>query len=287
MKKSKVLCFVLFFASSLYAHSAAKGSLFIIGGGSRSESMMKKFVQLAEQVKSGKIIVFPMASSVPDEVGPEQVAEFKKIGAKEVVSFNLTQEQALKPENSAILDEVGGVYFCGGDQARIMKVLLDTPVQKKLLEIYDNGAVIGGTSAGAAVMSEVMITGDERREVKEGHEFETLQAGIVVTSPGLAFIKIAIIDQHFATRKRHNRLISLVAENPRLLGIGIDESTAVLVNPDETFEVLGEKNVVVYDAAQANITLSPSRAIGIFGMTMHVLLPGTKFDLKQRKILNP
>jgi len=287
MKKTAVTLNLLLFVFCLSLPAASKGHLFIIGGGDRPESMMKRFVALAQQVGSGKIVVFPMASSVPNEVGPGLVEEFKKLGATNVEFHILTREQALKEDSSRILDDAGGVYFSGGDQSRQTAVLLNTPIHKKLLEIYEKGAVMGGSSAGAAVMSEVMITGDERREVKEGREFETLQAGIVVTAPGFGFINMAIVDQHFATRKRHNRLISLVAENPKLLGIGIDESTAIIVNPDDTFEVIGEKNVVVYDAARAKIKISPSKAIGISNMIIHVLLPGSRYNLDKRKIVIP
>jgi cyanophycinase len=286
MKKTPVFLALLILVLSFSAYSAPKGHLFIIGGGDRPESMMKRFVALAQQVGSGKIVVFPMASSGPNEVGPGLVEEFKKLGANAEFHI-LTREQALKEDSSRILDDAGGVYFSGGDQSRQTAILLNTPIHKKLLEIYEKGAVMGGSSAGAAVMSEVMITGDERREVKEGREFETLLAGIVVTAPGFGFIKTAIVDQHFATRKRHNRLISLVAENPKLLGIGIDESTAIIVNPDDTFDVIGVKNVVIYDASRAKIKMAPSKAIGISNMVLHVLLPGSRYSLSKRKIVTP
>lgn len=286
MKKSAFPLALLLCASCLALQAAPRGHLFIIGGGDRPESMMRKFVDLARQAGSAKIVIFPMASSVPNEVGPELVEEFKKLGA-EAEYHILTREQALQEDSARVLEGAGGVYFSGGDQARQTAVLLNTPIHKKLLELYENGVVMGGTSAGAAVMSEIMITGDERRKVEDGHEFETLQAGIVVTTPGFGFIKTAIIDQHFATRKRHNRLISLVAENPKLLGIGIDESTAVIVNPDDTFDVIGEKNVIIYDASRAKIKMGSSKGIGISNMTLHVLLPGDRFHLKKRRIFKP
>jgi cyanophycinase len=245
--------------------------------------MMKKFVDLAGQFGSGKIIIFPMASGVPAEVGPEEAAEFKKLGAREAECHILTREQALREDSAKVLEDAGGVFFSGGDQSRLMDILRHTPIHRKLLELYEKGCVVGGTSAGAAVMSEVMITGDERREVKEGHEFETIEAGNVVTVEGFGFLKTAIVDQHFATRKRHNRLISLVAENPQLLGIGIDESTAIIVKPGEVFEVVGEKDVVVYDGSKAKIRIAPSHMIGFTGMLMDVLIPGDRFDLKTRK----
>lgn len=161
----------------------------------------------------------------------------------------------------------------------VTDILLDTPLHKKLLEIYERGAVIGGTSAGAAIMSEIMITGDEKREVKEGREFETIQAGNIVTTRGLGLWKAAIVDQHFATRKRHNRLIALVLEHPELPGIGIDESTAVIVARGTRFEVIGWNNVIVFDARGARIARRDPGAIGGTGLRMHVLLPGDNFDL--------
>jgi len=284
MKKTP-LCFALLLLGPVLAAAAApKGRLFIIGGGNRDAEMTKQFIALSERVDTGSILVFPMASATPAESGAAMVKELKGLGAKNVEFRILTREQAEKPEAAAILDGVGGVYFTGGDQARVTKALLGTPVHRKLLEIYANGAVIGGTSAGAAIMSEVMITGDEVKKPESGHEFETIEAGNVITTPGLGFIKSAVIDQHFATRKRHNRLISVLAEHPALLGIGIDESTAILVRPDETFEVVGEKDVIVYDPGRARFEIKPSKAVGVAGMTLHVLLPGTVFDLKTRTI---
>jgi len=266
------------------AQAKPKGHLFIVGGGDLPAEMTKRFIALAERYDRGRILVFPMAGASPAESGPEQVKEFKDLGAKDVEFRILTREQALLPETAAILDGVGGVYFTGGDQARVTRILVGTPFQKKLVERYEAGAVIGGTSAGAAVMSEVMITGDEVRKPEAGREFETIEAGNVITTPGLGFIRTAVIDQHFATRKRHNRLISVLAEHPALLGIGIDESTAVIIRPDETFEVIGLKDVVVYDPAKARFKIGPAKSIAVEGLVLHVLLPGSVYDLKTRRI---
>ena len=261
----------------------AKGYLFIIGGGDRPASMMKRFLDLAEGFGSGKIIIFPMASSEPAETGARLVAEFKGLGARQAECHILTREQALAEDSPRILEGAGGVFFSGGDQSLQMAVLRGTPVHRALLALYEQGCVMAGTSAGAAVMSEVMITGNERRKVEPGHEFEVLQADNTITVEGLGFIKTAIIDQHFVTRKRHNRLISLVAEMPQLLGIGIDEETAIIVGPEETFEVIGNRNVVIYDGAPASVTITPAKAVGFQGMLMHVLLAGDRFDLKKRQ----
>lgn len=283
MKKVWLLSVLLVFGLAAAAFGDAKGYLFIIGGGDRPESMMRRFVELAGQFGTGKIVIFPMASSEPAKSGASLVAEFKGLGARQVESHILTRKQALAVESVRILDGAGGVFFSGGDQSRQMAVLRGTPVHSALVELYESGCVMAGTSAGAAVMSEVMITGDERRKVKKGHEFETLEAGNIVTVEGLGFIKTAVIDQHFVTRRRLNRLISVIAERPQLLGIGIDEETAIVVRPDEKFEVVGNKQVVIFDAAQAAVTITPTKAIGLRGMAMHVLLAGDVFDLATRE----
>lgn len=287
MKKSFVILVCLSFVLSLPLHAQKKdrGYLFIIGGGERPPSMMKRFIELGGQSSGGKIIIFPMASSQPVESGQSMVEEFKGYGIQDVEYHILNREQALNEESVNILDNVKWIYFPGGDQSRLTKALVDTPIHRRLLEIYEKGGIIGGTSAGAAVMSELMITGDEKRKVEDDHAFEKILAGNIVVTPGLGFIKTAIIDQHFVTRKRHNRLISLVAEHPELLGIGIDEATAIIVKPDQTFEVIGEQNVVVYDATKAKMKIMPSHTIGAFGIIMHLLKPGDKFDLKTKNLL--
>ena len=265
------------------ALAGPKGYLFIVGGGDWPDGMMNRFVDLSGRFGTGRIVILPMASSVPEESAAEETDGFRKLGAKDVVTHMLTREQALDPASAALLDGAGGVFFSGGDQARLTAVLLDTPVHKKLLELYEQGAVIGGTSAGAAVMSEVMITGDEVRKPEAGHEFETIQAANVITSRGFGFVRKAVIDQHFVTRKRYNRLFSLLAEHPDLLGVAIDESTAVLVRPDETFEVVGSKQVIIYDPAEAKFRILPNTNIAFTGLVMHALVAGDTFDLKTRK----
>jgi cyanophycinase len=280
-----LLILVAFSASAFQAQAAPKGYLFIIGGGDRPESMMKRFVDMASRVNSGRIVVLPMASATPEETGRNLVEEFKNLGAKDVVYYNFTRAEAEKYPNARLLADSGGIFFSGGVQTRITEAILDTPIHQMIKQLYEQGAVIGGTSAGAAVMSELMITGDEVRKPEEGHEFETIESGNVILSRGLGFIKTAIIDQHFATRKRHNRLISVIAGHRELVGVGIDESTAIIVNPDQTFVVLGEKNVIIYDPSKAEVNVRNDRALSIRGMTMHVLLDGERYDLKKKRPL--
>lgn len=280
-----VVLALIYLVSPAQAQGRPRGYLFIIGGGTRPEPMMKRFVEMASRAGSGRIVVLPMASATPDETGRSLVEEFKQLGAREVAYYNFTRKEAENYSNARLLAESGGIFFTGGVQTRIIEAILDTPIHNMIKELYQKGAVIGGTSAGAAVMSELMITGDEVRKPEEGHEFETIEAGNVIVARGLGLIKSAIIDQHFATRKRHNRLISIIAGHPELLGLGIDEATAIIVNPDETLEVIGYRNVIVYDSSRARVEVRGDKALSIRGMIMHVLLEGERFDLKKRRPL--
>jgi cyanophycinase len=285
MTKPRFLSFLITLAGLAAAGpllADAKGALFIIGGGDRPESMMRRFAQLVKAAGPGKVIVIPNASSEPQTSGPEMAAELRGLGL-EAEPLLLTREEADRPGSLTALEGASGVYFTGGDQSRITAALQGTAFHRGLLALYERGAVIGGTSAGAAIMSEVMITGDEKRKVEDGHEFETIEPGNVVTVPGLGFIKEAVIDQHFATRKRHNRLISVVAERPGLLGVGIDEATAAVISAGGLLEVVGERNIIIMDAGRARVRLEPGRRLGIDDLVLHVLLPGDLFDLKTRK----
>jgi cyanophycinase len=286
MKRMVYILSCLLSIIPLCVNATPKGHLFIIGGGKRSAEMMKQFIALSEGFRSGKIVILPMASSVPEEVGPEQALQLKNYGARSVVSHILSREDAMDPENTKLFADIGGVFFSGGVQSRLADILLDTPVHKMLIDFYEAGGVIGGTSAGAAVMSEIMITGDEKRAVEEGYEFETIQADNIVTARGFGLIKNVIIDQHFVRRKRHNRLISLVAENPKLLGVGIDESAAIIVNPDDTFDVIGERSVIVYDFSGAKVKIFPAKGVGAHNGRMHILKQGDRFDLKTRNLVS-
>jgi cyanophycinase len=264
-----------------------KGWLFIIGGGERDAPLMKRYIRLAEAHDTGRIVVFTMASSVPDEVGPELLAEFKGNGAKNTVYYNLSHDQAMRPGSERILDGAGGVWFSGGDQALLAAALVGTPIHRRMLDLYDEGAVIGGTSAGAAVMSEFMITGNERVTHGEEGTWEVILADDVLHATGFGFVTKAVIDQHFITRRRHNRLIAVVLQYPSLVGVGIEESTAVLVRPDGRYEVLGEGQVVVYDARRAKTFRSPDGHLGGHGLTMQVLLPGDVYDLDRGRVVEP
>jgi len=269
------------------AAAKPKGHLFIVGGGDRDKPLMRRYVGLAKRNGPAKIIIFTMASSVPLETGPGLVAEFKGYGVEDAAYYHLTREEALDPVNVKILDGVTGVWFSGGDQAKQTAVLLDTPLHKRMIELYNEGCLLGGTSAGAAVMSEFMITGNEKRTGGEEGTWEVILADDVEHTEGFGFVKNAVIDQHFVTRRRHNRLIAVVLQHPTLVGVGIEESTAVLFRPDGKSEVLGEGQVIIYDARRAKTFRSPDGHLGGHGLTVHVLLPGDVYDLAAGRVEEP
>lgn len=257
-----------------------RGSLVIVGGGPRGEAITQKFIALAGGVGNARILVLPMASSLP-ETGPESVEDFRKHGVA-AWTMNLTREQAMDAATTRSLDSATGIWFPGGDQTRIMAVLDGTPTAAAIRARFAAGAVVGGTSAGAAVMSAPMITGDERapggvrRDTTQN--FITIARQDVVLAPGLGLVSGAIVDQHFLRRRRHNRLISVVLEHPSLLGIGIDESTALVVEPGKRWSIIGESAAIVYDARHATITPSGAPILGATDVRMQVLPAGSTFD---------
>ena len=258
---------------------APKGNLVLIGGGKRPAAVMAKFVALAGG-PAARILVVPTASELPDTV---------EVYRKELASFGATNVAGLDvrdrfdAQRKALVEDVGksgGIFFAGGDQRRIVAALYDTPVGKAIEEAYRRGAVVGGTSAGTACMSPVMLTG-------EG-DFKVISSKNVELSPGLGLFPGAILDQHFVARQRQNRLMAVVLEHPQFLGVGVDEATAVWLKPDGTFQVLGQGSVVVYDAAATTVTRAPgdgSVLLGARNLRTHVLIPGDVFDLAVRSVV--
>lgn len=285
MSKIK-LSFLIFLLLSLVNECIAqpKGHLVIIGGGNRTEEIMKKIVQLAG--KNPRALIIPNASGEPEKTGESLKKEFQELGCEAVFVFYGDREKANEKSYIEQFLNCNIVFFSGGDQNRLTKDLLNTSLLQLIKTIYNNGGVISGTSAGAAVMSKIMITGDEYKNKDTLNPFSTIEVSNVVTAEGFGFIEDAIIDQHFIKRKRLNRLISLVMENQNKLGIGIDESTAVLVYPSRIFEVIGESQVIVFDSSQStDITENINDKLGGSNILMHILLPGQKFNLNTKRVV--
>ena len=257
-----------------------RGSLVIVGGGGRSEAMMRRFIELAGG-RGARIAVVPNASSEPEETGRALVAELDSLGARAFV-YHLDRTAAALDTSARRLDSATGIWFSGGDQALVTAALGGTPVQRAMLRRYREGAVVGGTSAGAAIMSDSMITGNQTPPGDTtgyyGDEYPAIARRRVEIVPGLGFLPQAIVDQHFIRRERHNRLLSAVLERPSLLGVGIDESTALEVGPDGRWRVLGESSVVIYDARRAQVTEGKKPLLGATGLRVHVLPAGAAFD---------
>ena len=257
-----------------------RGSLIIVGGGPRPIEITNRFIELAGGAGRARVLVLPMASE-DSTSGPESAAAFRELGV-DARSINLTRGEAERETVTQLLDGMTGVWFAGGDQSRLTAVIGGTPFEAALHRLYRDGGVLGGTSAGAAVMSELMITGDERRPGGDrppsdsSQAFLTIARDNIVTARGFGFLRTAIVDQHFVRRKRHNRLMSLVLEHPRLIGVGIDESTAIEVEPGGCWRVLGSSVVVLYDAREA--TLATGRAPGAAGVRLSVLPAGSRYD---------
>ncbi len=271
---------------------SGRGSLVIVGGGPIPDAIIARFVTLAGGRGRARILALPMASESAD-AGEEIVGDFRHLGA-EAERLVLTRSEADAETAARKIAASTGIWFGGGDQARLMAVLEGTRAEAAIRELYlRGGGVLGGTSAGAAVMSTPMITGDERHAggdrplPKDSSDaFITIARDDVVTASGIDVVPGAIVDQHFVRRRRHNRLLSLVLENPRLVGIGIDESTALEVPPEGPWRILGASVAVVYDARGAKIT--PAGAtLGTTDVKLSVLPAGSTYDLATGSAILP
>ncbi len=282
MKKPVLIIIIILLISQLHC-SQTKGKLVIVGGVQTTE-IVKKYVELAGG-SDARIIVIPNAGSDPVYWSKEQVKEFSELGAQAQYLL-FTRETADDKSNLEKMDWANAVFFLGGDQSILTRDMLGTELLQKVFDIYNNGGVVGGSSAGAAVMSEVMITGNELVNPDSNDAFITIEKNNIETKKGFGFIKNAIIDQHFLKRKRHNRTISAVIEHPNLIGIAIDESTAIIVYSDETFEVAGNNQVLVYDPTNSkDIREDKNGNLGITDMKLQVLVSGDKFDMKTKQVI--
>ena len=283
MKKHLYYILILIFVLSPQIFAQTKGKLVIVGG-VQTHEIEKKFVELAGGPEA-RIIIIPNAGSEPKLNSEIEQKTFNKLGAKaDYILF--TRETADDEANLKKMDWANAVFFTGGDQSDLTRDMLGTKLLKKVFDIYNNGGVVGGSSAGAAVMSEVMITGNELVHNDSTSSFVTIEKNNIETKQGFGFLKTVIIDQHFLKRKRHNRTISTLIEHPNLIGVAIDESTAIIVYPDDIFEVLGNNQVLVYDPTNAtNIREDFKGNLGISNMKLHVLISGDKFNLRTNEVI--
>ena len=262
----------------------ARGTLVIIGGAEdkKGDKKILRFVSDIAAQTGGLLAVITTATEKPEEVGETYRGIFNELGFQNVDCLNLNSRDDAENDNiSDVIGRAGGIFFTGGDQLRITSILGGTKAHRALLSAYHNGVVIAGTSAGASVMSSTMVV--------DGNDNGPARKCTLKMAPGFGFLEGAIIDQHFAQRGRIGRLLCGVAENPSVLGIGIDENTAIVVKPDRHFEVIGDNSVTVVDGKSiksSNVSeLKPDEILAIANVTLHVLTAGYGFDMEERSVL--
>lgn len=254
-----------------------KGTLFIIGGGPRPADMIKRIAKESGLDKGGYAVILPMSSIEPDTSIFYTTKSFSEIGLTNI--YGLEFEKGEKP-NKAKIDSILNaklVYISGGDQSRFMDIVGGTEVEKAIHDAYANGSMVAGTSAGAAVMSKVMITGNELKHPDYADTFQNIEADNIETSTGLGMLQNTIIDQHFVKRSRQNRLISAVIEFPEKLCVGIDESTAIFIKNGKA-EVVGLSQVSVFTNPDKSKEVKNGK-LGARGLQLDIYLPGDTFEV--------
>ena len=259
------------------------GRLVIIGGAEDKDGtcgILKEFIRLSGG-EEARLVVIAVASNDPSTLGARYTEVFKRLGAAEAHYLDISSRQdANDPKAVEAIKYATGVFFTGGTQLRITRLLGGTEIDTTLHKLHEEGLVLGGTSAGAAIMSSVMIVG--------GVSSAPIRVGIVELGPGMEFVSGVLIDQHFEQRGRLRRLLSAVAQYPRDLGVGIDEDTAIIVD-GHRFEVMGEGSVTVIDAGGLTYTnllgLNKNDILALCGVKIHILPAGYGFDLQNRSPL--
>ena len=237
---------LLFCSVSILAqnNSAPKGKLFIIGGGDRPPALLKSLMKTAALGPKDYVVVLPMSSETPDTSYYYFKTDLETVCANPILNFNFTKEKVNYKNWLDSLEKARLIFITGGDQTRFMNIALNSPVQTAILKAYQNGATIAGTSAGAAVISKDMITGNELTDTTYRPTFRKIQHNNIEIKEGLGLLTSVVIDQHFVARSRYNRLLSAIARFPTYSCIGIDEATAIIVEGKKV-TVSGESQVIV------------------------------------------
>jgi cyanophycinase len=258
-----------------------QGALVIIGGAEDKQgdcTVLREFIRCAGGVKA-RIAVMTAATSLPGEVGDEYIRVFERLGADMVeVIHTERREDSEREESIERIRQASGIFFTGGDQSRIVDFIKGTPLDKAIHQRHQEGAVIGGTSAGAAMMPDEMIVG--------GASVSNPSVDAVSMGPGMGFLPGIVVDQHFAQRGRLGRLLAALVLQPAVLGLGIDEDTAVVVDNNE-FQVVGRGAITVVDETTATHNnlegLLKDEAIAVCGVKLHILPHGYRFNLETRQ----
>ena len=259
---------------------ATRGWIIPIGGAENKENdrhILERFVRVSGG-EQADIVVIPTASRM-HETGPRYEQLFRSIGAERVTVMDFdTRRDCQETGRLRRLEEATGIFFTGGNQLRLTTLLGGTPVAKLIRQRNAHGVTVGGTSAGASILSEHMIA--------FGDEGSAVVSGSVRLAPGLGLTNRFIIDQHFRQRDRLGRLLTALAYNPFAVGIGLDEDTAAFIGPDETVEVEGSGGVTIVDGADVSYSsmgeVAEGQPVCMLGLRLHVLVAGATFNLHTR-----
>ena len=278
------ILFVILIINPLFGQSSkqvtttigpSNGTLIILGGGDLSESLIKRFIQIGGGLDAPMVII-PTADgqdNYDDNFG--EAGMLKKIGATNVKVLHTTDREIANTESFVEpLIDAKVVWFSGGRQWRLIDAYKNTLTEKMLWKVLENGGVIGGSSAGATIQGSFLVRGDTRNnQIMMGDHQE-----------GFGFLKNAAIDQHVLARNRHFDMIEILTQRPELLGIGIDESTGIIVNGNQ-FEVIGESYVVVYDGSFWSLEGSDLKKVPENTVLFYFLRAGDKYDLLNRRVI--
>jgi len=254
------------------------GNLIIIGGAEDKEGKKKILEKVCDFINKEKdtILVATVATEYPKDAAIKYNKAFKELGVKNINILDISKrEDAFNEKNIELIRKAALIFFTGGDQLRITSLLGGTPIYDKLKDAARSGIYIVGTSAGASVMSDTMII--------EGNDEEAPRKCTLKMSPGLGLIENVIIDQHFDQRGRIGRLLTGIAQNPQILGIGIDENTAIIASKNGVIEVIGEGAVYFIDGSKISYTnvseQHSDEVLSIYNVKLHVLKEGNKFSI--------
>ena len=258
-----------------------KGDLIIIGGAEDKEGDKEILKKVCNSINKDNdiILVATIATEYPKEAFRKYKKIFENLGVKNIKGLNIEErEDSLNENNIKLIEEAALIFFTGGDQLRITSLVGGTSIYDALKRASQNGCIIVGTSAGASVMSDTMIV--------NGEDEESPRKFTLKMAPGLGFLEGVMIDQHFAQRGRIGRLLTGIAQNPEVLGVGIDEDTALLVRDNGDAQIIGSGAVYFLDAR--NITYSNvseqnyNEVLSMFNVKLHVLKEGDKYNLLSR-----
>jgi cyanophycinase len=262
------------------------GRLIAIGGNEdkADELIVLKRVVLEIGKKDYQVGIITTASEDPEQRGKDYHSVFSSLGASRVDIFNIKDRiQANDRKAAAKIADLDLIFFTGGDQLRLTTIMGGTKVLDAIQARLENGALIAGTSAGAAVFSDTMIY--------EGKSEEGLFKGSVLSTPGFGFVGNIIFDTHFMARGRIGRLIQIVTSNPACIGVGIGEDCGVVLKGDGVAEIVGTGQVIIVDGSgigYSNImNIKPGEPIAVENVRIHSLVNGYGYDFKKRRFLTP